>query len=92
MGDHLRCGNETRTLCLVPKCPAAAGRGKHQQEKRPQGGLGWVGGGMGEGACGLARTVGLRGRMRGVGARCQGGEGWSTPRVLTAWEGRVCVA
>ena len=35
-----------------PQVPAAAGRGKHQPEKRPQGGLGWVGGGMGEGACG----------------------------------------
>ena len=91
MGDHQRCGNETRTLCLVPKCPAAAGRGKHQQEKRPQGGLGWVGGGMGEGPCGLMRTVGPRGRCMAWG-RVRGWRRLVHPRVLTAWEGRLCAA
>ena len=59
--------------------------------KRPQGGLGWVGGGMGEGPCGLMRTVGPRGRCVAWG-RVRGWRRLVHPRVLTAWEGQLCVA
>ena len=57
--------------------------------KRPQGGLGWVGGGMGEGPCGLMRTVGPRGRCMAWG-RVRGWRRLVHPRVLTAWEQALC--
>ena len=61
--------------------------------KRPQGALGgWVVARVsGQGPCGLARTVGPRGRCVAWG-RVRGWGRLVHPRVLTAWEGRVCVA
>ena len=55
MGDHQRCGNETRTLCLVPKCP----RGCWAREAPASRGLGWWVVTWAMGPCGLAHTVGL---------------------------------
>ena len=61
--------------------------------KRPQGALGgWlVAWASGQGPCGLVRTVGPRGRCVAWG-RVRGWRRLVHPRVLTAWEGRLCVA
>ena len=71
----------------VPKCPAAAGRGEHQASRGP-----WVvGGDVGRwGPCGLAHTRAMRGAHAGDAWR-GAGYGLVHPRVLTAWEGRLCV-
>ena len=61
--------------------------------KRPQGALGgWlVAWASGQGPCGLVRTVGPRGRCVAWG-RVRGWRRLVHPRVLTAWEGRLCAA
>ena len=63
------------------------------ERKRPQGALGgWVvAWASGQGPCGLVRTEGPRGRCVAWG-RVRGWRRLVHPRVLTAWEGRLCVA
>ena len=93
MGDHQRCGNETRTLCLVPKCPPRLlGAGSTNKKRGLKGALGgWVVA-WARGRVGWRARWGCEGGCVASGHGARVGEGWSTPRVLTAWEGRVCVA
>ena len=71
----------------VPKCPAAAGRGEHQASRGPWVVSGDVGRWGRAGWRTRGRCVAHTRAMRGVGA----GYGLVHPRVLTAWEGRLCV-
>ena len=75
--------------------PSARGCWAREAPTRKEASRGpWVGGwwhGRG-GVWGWRARWGCEGGCVASGHGARVGEGWSTPRVLTAWEGRVCVA
>ena len=87
-------GAETRLehCAWFPSAPRLLGAGSTNKKRGLKGALGgWVVA-WARGRVGWRARWGCEGGCVASGHGARVGEGWSTPRVLTAWEGRVCVA